>query len=134
MSSGANKILLVDDSIGDITWVLDLVEDLGYSVDHATNEESARHKLGLVAKEKQSYVLAIIDIMVSVKDIMDLVKLDKRFYEESRDTGIRLCRYARKELEISHEDLPIVCMSARSDDTNVVQALDELGICIFGRT
>ncbi len=132
--SAESKILVVDDRIGDITWLLDLVESLGYSVDQATNEESARRRIKLVAEHQVSYVLAIIDIMVSVKDIMDLVKLDRGFYEESRNTGIRLCRYAREELKISDETLPIVCISARSDDADIVQTLDELGICIFGRT
>ena len=131
----STDILLVDDRIGDIKWLISYLERRRYNVDHVTDEEAARAKLEAVAGGQMSYALAIIDIMVSVKDIMDLVELDEGFYEQSRDTGIRLCQYAREELGIGGEILPIVCISARDDYEQVkekVTSFDE--VQIFRRT
>lgn len=127
------KVLLVDDHIGDIRWLIDFLEWRGYEVDQITNEEAARRQLEAVKEGSSSYALAIIDIMVSIKDIMDLVEPNERFYEQSRDTGIRLCHYARKELGLSAERLPIVCISARDDD-EVKRSLEELDVPLFSRT
>ncbi len=134
-----SRVLLVDDHIGDISWLVDLLEARGYVIDQVTNEEAARSVLE-GAKERldeggaTDYELAVIDIMVSIKDIMDLVDLDDNFYEQSKDTGVRLCRYARDELGISQEDLPIVCISARADQDEFKPQLDQLGIPLFSRT
>ena len=132
MSSEA-RILLVDDHIGDVTWLVDFLEARGYEVDQVANEEAARHKLEAVKDGRESYALAIIDIMVSIKDIMDLVNLDEKFFEESRETGIRLCAYARKDLKLDAGDLLIVCISARSDHEEIQKSLLELGIRLFSR-
>ncbi len=131
------RVLLVDDHIGDVTWLVDFLEDRGYNVDQVTNEEAARRKLeavkAAVKAGQETYVLAIIDIMVSIKDIMDLVNLDEKFFEESRETGIRLCAYAREELALEPDDLPIVCISARSDHEEIRKPLGQLGIRLFSR-
>ncbi len=136
--SSSNGILLVDDHIGDISWLVDLLEARGYEVDQVTNEDAARRRLEGVKesleKGRATYVLAIVDIMVSTRDIMDLVKLTEEFYAESKDTGIRLCQYARDELKISAEHLPIVCISARADLENFKPQLDRLRISLFSRT
>ncbi len=134
-----NRILLVDDHIGDISWLVDLLEARGYEVEQVTNEEAARRVLEgvkerLAEGQTAGYGLAVVDIMVSIKDIMDLVDLDEKFYEQSKDTGVRLCRYARDELEISADDLPIVCISARADQEEFKPQLDQLGIPLFSRT
>jgi CheY-like chemotaxis protein len=126
-------VLLVDDHVGDITWLMDYLEFQGYEIAHVTNEEAARKKLEAVKARKTCYSLAIIDIMVSVKDIMDLVKVSDGLYEDSQRTGIRLCKYARRELGIPAEELPIVCISARADDEEFQEALGELGIKLFSR-
>ena len=131
--SDSEQILLVDDHIGDVTWLVDFLEHHGYEVVQVTNEKDAREKLEEVEKGQATYVLAIIDIMVSIRDIMDLVDLDEKFYEESRETGIRLCAYAREELKIKPEVLPIVCISARSDHEEIQKPLRQLGIRLFSR-
>ena len=130
--SSTPKILLVDDHLGDILPLIQRLEWLGYSIDHFTNEEAARGALETVSAGAATYALAIIDIMVSTKDIMDLVDLDDAFFGNSQDTGIRLCEYARGELGISVEQLPIICISARDDD-DVKNALGVLGIPLYGR-
>ena len=128
----ARACRLVDDHLGDIRPLIQRLEWLGYSIDHFANEEAARGALETVSVGAATYALAIIDIMVSTKDIMDLVDLDASFFENSQDTGIRLCEYARVVLGISDQQLPIICISARSDD-NVKNALGALGISLYSR-
>ncbi len=128
----SSRVLIVDDIPGDITWLLDFVEQRGYEVDQVGNEEAARGKLEAVQEQGAAYALAILDVMVSVKDIMDIVDFDDSFYELSMDTGVRLCRYARQDLGISAEQLPMICISGR-DDEGLKEALVELDIRLFGR-
>ncbi|MCP4545782.1 MAG: response regulator [bacterium] len=127
------EVLIVDDNPGDISWLIDLVEWRGYLIDQVGNERAARGKLEAVQERRAEYALAIVDIMVSIEDIMDIADFNDSFYEQSKDTGVRLCRYARQELGISAEKLPIVCISAR-DDEGLKESLAELGIPLFGRS
>lgn len=131
----AQTVLVVDDEVGDLTWLLDLVESRGYGVKIATNEEAARERLSAVREGHESYVLAVVDVMMAVKDITALVEaeLDDAFFEDSRDSGIRICRHARLELGISADELPIVCLTVRDDD-EVKAAMAELEIPLFERT
>lgn len=126
------SVLLVDDHPDDIGWVFDLLEKRGYNVDTATNEEAAKGLLKAVKSEQKNYALAIVDVMVSVKDIMDLVELTDDYFELSRQTGVRLCRYAREELGIGPDKLPIVCISARDSD-EVRTPLRALGVPLYNR-
>lgn len=127
------KVLLIDDHVGDISWLIDFLEARGYQVDQETNEVDARAKLESVKEGESAYNLAIIDIMVSIMDIMDLVDLDDDYFEKSRETGLRLCRYARKELGISEVQLPIVCISAATDREEIQKGLEELGVPLYSR-
>lgn len=127
------SVLIVDDRIGDLTWLLDLIRSRGYEVVLATNEKAARQRLEAVERKEESYVLAVIDVMVATMDLLDLVALDEQFFENSRDTGIRLCRYARRDLGISPKVLPIVCLTAREDEDVKKFIEDELGIPLFHR-
>ena len=129
----APRVLLVDDHIGDITWLVDLLESRGYEVDNVTDEETARGRLEAVKEGRASYALAVIDIMVSIQDIRKLAALDEEFFRESKRTGIRLCELARRRLRLSESDLPIVCISARSDHEEIIKPLDELGVRVFSR-
>lgn len=128
-----NRIFLVEDNIGDTTWLIDLLESRGYVIDDESNEKSAKQRLDAIKKGDESYVLAIFDVMVATMDFMDLVDFDDTFVERSQNTGIRLCEYARKELRIAREELPIVCLSAR-DDKELKDALKSLNIPLFSRT
>jgi CheY-like chemotaxis protein len=130
--SETKRVFIVDDRIGDLAWLLDLIRSRGYEVVLTTNEQAARKQLEAVRKGGESYVLAIVDVMVATHDLLDLVALDEKFFEDSRNTGIRLCEYARKELGISPEVLPIVCLTAREDEA-VKIAMDDLGIRLFHR-
>ena len=135
----SGRVLLVDDRIGDIAWLVDYLQARGYSVDHVTNEQAARCRLERVRVGEARYALAIIDIMVAIKDIMDMVELDdeldEAFFADSRTTGIRLCRWIREDLEISSKELPIVCISARPDIADLQRQLKEIDpeIEIFGQ-
>ena len=132
--SDARKVLIVDDQIGDIGWAMDLLRHYGYLIDVATNEEAACRRLEKVSRSELSYSLAIFDIMVATRDMEDLVEIDEQFLEESRDTGVRLCQYVRTELQIPASMLPIVCISARDDDSELRYTLRKLGIPLFSRT
>ncbi len=133
MKKFSSKVLVVDDNLGDIGWLVDFLGWRGYEVDHVANEEAARSKLDDVQKGRETYALAIFDVMVSVKDIMDIDDFDDSFYEASMDTGVRLCRYARQELGIGPEQLPIGSISGR-EDPKLKEDLQELGIPLFGRS
>ena len=126
------RVFIVDDRIGDLTWLLDLISRRGYEVLLATNEQAARKRLEAVQKGEESYVLAIMDVMVATHDLVDLIALDEKFFEDSRDTGIRLCEFARQELGIPPEVLPIVCLTAREDE-KVKAAMHQLDIPLFHR-
>lgn len=126
------RLLMVDDHIGDLRWLTDVVIARGYDIAVSTNEEHARRRLAAVKEGSETYALAIIDVMMAVKDLLDLASLDEQFFEDSKDTGIRLCRYARQELGLSPEELPIACLTVR-DDEKVKQAMRELGIPLFNR-
>lgn len=125
-------VLVVDDQIGDLFWLLNLIRNRGHDVVVATNERAARDRLRAVKEGSEAYTLAIIDVMVAVEDLMELVTLDDRFFEDSRNTGIRLCNYARNELHLSNDDLTIACLTVRDDD-QVRQAMQGLGIPLFNR-
>jgi CheY-like chemotaxis protein len=127
------SVLLVDDRIGDITWLIDLLESYSSSIDLVSNEVDARERFSRFEKGSVFYRLAIVDIMVSVKSVMDLVQLDESFYAESSKTGLRLCSYAREELGICKKALPIVCISARADDEDIRQELERLGVPLYSR-
>ncbi|MCP4549177.1 MAG: hypothetical protein GY835_22215 [bacterium] len=125
-------MLIVDDQVGDIAWLIDFVKARGYPVDLATNENAARKLLKAVADGKKSYALAIVDVMMAITDMMSLINLNDKFLQDSRDTGIRLCRYARRELGIPESKLRIVCLTVR-EDSEVKAAMDELKIRLFNR-
>lgn len=135
----SREVLLVDDRKGDILWLFDFLEMRGYSVRHVTNEQAARSRLEQMKAGEVHYALALMDIMVAIKDIMDMVELDdeldEKFLGDSRTTGIRLCRWIREELDISSEELPIVCISARPDIADIRRELKEIdpAIQIFGQ-
>lgn len=131
------QVLIVDDQLGEILWLLDRIRHRGYEVVVATNEASARERLDAVKKGNEVYAAAIIDVMVALQDSEDLqgqdLNLDEVFFEESEDTGIRLCRYARETLGITNRDLPIACLTVR-DDAGVQEAMEQLGIPLYNRS
>lgn len=126
------QVLIVDDQAGDLLWLLDYIQSRGYSVLVVTNEAAANDRLLAVKEQRESYVAAIIDVMVAVNDLMELRTLDEKFFKDSRDTGIRLCRYARSVLGILPEQLPIACLTVR-DDNEVKEAMRELEIPLYNR-
>src|SRR5215210_224466 len=126
------SVLIVDDQVGDLVWLIDLVQNRGYEIVFATNEEVASERLHAVKGRAESYVLAIVDVMIAIKDLSKLTSLNNEFFENSRETGIRLCRLARRELGISRGQLPIVCLTVR-DDEDVRNAMKELEIPLFNR-
>lgn len=71
--------------------------------------------------------------MMATHDIFSVQEVDQRFFDSSKDSGIRLCRYAREELRISPESLPIAVFTARTDEKvkEAIGALD--GVQLFVR-
>jgi CheY-like chemotaxis protein len=126
------SVLLIEDQVGDLLWLLDLIRGRGYEVVLATNEDEANQRLAAVQAGSESYALAIVDVAVALKDLMDLANLDDQFFEDSQNTGIRLCRYARKELGISEAELPMACLTVRDDD-EVKAAMEDLRIPLFNK-
>lgn len=128
-----NKILIVDDQVGAVGWLEDFLEWRGYEVEIVTNERDARAKLGAVQRREAVYAIMILDVMLPSRPIEEIDAYDEDFFESSMSTGIRLCRYAREDLGLTVEQLPIVCLSARDDD-EVVGALKALGIRLYKRS
>jgi len=129
----ATAVLIVEDQIGDLHWLTDLIEDRGYTYVVASSEKQAMARLDAVAEGREHYALAIIDVMVSTLDIdelLDLPDLDEKYFRDSRETGIRLCKYARMDRKITAEQLPIFCCTVR-DDAEVADALQSLDIPHF---
>ena len=132
MASETKRVFIVDDRVGDLDWLLVLIRRRGYTVVLATNEQAARQRLEAVQRGEESYVLAIMDIMVATHDLLDLVALDEQFFENSRNTASGCANYARRSLGIPPEVLPIVCLTAREDE-EVEAAMRERGIRLFHR-
>lgn len=132
------RVLLVDDQAGEIEWLVRRINERGYEVVLATNEEAARKQCQALADGEARFEAGIFDIMVAVKDLVALIEmgeeadLDDDFFEASTDTGVRLCRFVREELGLSQEDFPIAALSVR-DDQAVVEALRELGVPLYKR-
>ncbi len=127
------KVLIVDDQPGDIGWLVDRIAERGYEIVIATNERSAQERFRAIKDGHETYVAAILDVMVAVMDLEDLVDLDEQFFVDSQDTGIRLARLAREELKLSPEQLPITSLTIRDDD-RVKVAMKRLRIPLFDRT
>lgn len=130
------SVLIVDDRVRDIRWLTKLLtNDLGQEVKILTNEKDAKdHFLALkqVGQEESTYRLAILDIMMPVAKLEDLVELDEELLKDSRDSGIRLCKFIRQELGIGERALPIMALSSRLDE-KLIREMDRLGIPLFSR-
>ncbi len=126
------RVLIVDDQMGDLLWLLDLIQNRGYDAVIATNEEAAQERFRAIKAGTETYALAVVDVMVAVKDLTRIVALNDQFFENSRNTGIRLCQLARNGLGITAEQLPIACLTAREDD-EVRNVMRELDIPLFHR-
>jgi CheY-like chemotaxis protein len=128
-------VLLVDDHPDDLDWLTDLLDLLGVGFVLMTNEEQAQGELRRVLQGDVAYDLAIIDVMLSTADISQLISLDAKYFKNSRESGIRLCEFARNELKIKEEQLPIVCISTiQHEDEGVVTRLKKLEVKILPRT
>ena len=133
----ANKqldtVLLIDDQASAILWMKSFLDSLGYKIEQRLTESAGRDELERISKGEARFAAAIIDVMVPTHSFEEILDFDDEFLEESRNSGIRLCKKARRELGISEEDLPIVCISARSDQA-LLDELHKIGIPFFSRT
>jgi CheY-like chemotaxis protein len=126
------RVLIIEDQIGDLLWLLDLIRSRGYETVLVTNEDAARRRLEAVSRGEESYALAIVDVAVAIKDLADLIALDDQFFEDSQDTGIRLCRYARHELGLTPERFTLACLTVR-DDLDVRREMKALQVPLFNK-
>lgn len=127
------RVLLIEDQVGDIEWLVDLIKARGYEIDLATNRMAARQRLDAIKDGRASYALAIIDIMIATEDIERLTELNEESFGDAKRAGIDLCRYARETLRISASTLPIICLSVLQDDATK-NSLEELGIVLYPRS
>ncbi len=130
--SSSPRVLLIDDQRGDILPLIQRIEWLGYGIHHVAKKDAAIRALDDVSTGAANYVLGIIDVMIATRDIKDLMHLDRRLFKDSLDTGVHLCRYARNKLRLTEEQLPIVGITSRTDDS-VKKEFDALGIRLFSR-
>jgi hypothetical protein len=134
--SDVPKVLVVDDQVGEIVWLLDDIRRRGCETVVVSTEDAARAQLEAVRDGREVYRAAIFDVMVAVKDLWDLIALgedvDEKFFADSRSTGLRLCEYARRELGLTPAQLPIACLTVR-DDAEVQRATAARGIPLYHR-
>ena len=128
------KVFIVDDRSREIEWLTQFLKmELGCKLIHRDNEMDARaHFQELADSRSMPYSLAIVDIMIPVAKLEDLVVLDEKYLKDSRDTGIRICKYIRHKLRISEKELPLMAISARADN-ELSRQLDELRVPLFSR-
>ncbi len=130
--SARPNVLIVDDQVGEILWLLALLDNRGYDVNVVANEKDGNAALDAIHAGTESYVAAIFDVMVSTLPIEEIIaspdELDDEFYRASKDTGLRLCHRAR-QLELT---LPIACLTVRQD-AEVKALKDDLEIPVFHR-
>ena len=131
------KVLVVDDQATEIEWLIYRLHKRGYEVTLATNEQAAIHELSEVESGCVRYRAAIFDIMVAVDDLANLMKLAEKSerddkFDQSFDTGIRLCRLVRQDLGMSEKSFPIAALSVRDDD-EAETSLKELGVPLYRR-
>jgi CheY-like chemotaxis protein len=126
------KVLIVDDQVEEILWLLELLQHRGYGVIVVTNGKDADSRLTAIHGGTEDYAAAIFDVMLSTLSIEEIVssqaELNDDFFKESKDTGLRLCRRA-KQLGLT---LPIACLTVRKD-AEVEAVSDETGIPVYHR-
>ncbi|HTG33802.1 MAG TPA: hypothetical protein VLB76_12810 [Thermoanaerobaculia bacterium] len=125
-------VLIVDDQVEEILWLLELLQHRGYDVTVCTNERDANLRLEAIHDGKEEYAAAIFDVMVSTLSIEDILSsqlaLNAEFFESSKNTGLRLCRRA-KQLGLQ---LPIACLTVRND-VEMEALREETGIPVYHR-
>lgn len=131
------EVFIVDDRVHEISWLTQfLKDDLNCEVTLKTNEKHTKEHFESFRVDSSvksvPYSLAIVDIMIPVAPMAELVVLDKELLNNSRDTGIRLCKFFRHELGISEQEMPIVAISARGDE-DLIREMRELKVPLFGR-
>jgi CheY-like chemotaxis protein len=114
-------VLIAEDQMEDIVWLFEYLRNRGCEVHIVTNEAEARRQLDAVARGETRYAFALFDVMMAQFSVLMAAELDEAFFMSARDTGIRLCSYARYTLGLSKRTLPIICYSMRSDAALVAE-------------
>lgn len=130
--SEKNLVLLIDDLPDSVRWIRAIALKRGYEVQNVTDRKAAYEALNRVRDGSLGARLAVVDIMMSVASIWDLLgdetqRLDEEYFDDSRKSGLKICRYARETLHLSQSDLPMACYSVRDDD-EVLRELLALGV------
>lgn len=136
MSQEASVVLLIEDQVGDLFWIIDLVQARGYQVEAARNEEDARMALAQVAANPGRYALVLIDVMMATIDINRVLRepnLDPKALEPSPEAGIRLAQYLREELRVTPQQVAVICCTAKHEDAKVRRIMEELDIPVYDR-
>lgn len=134
MNSSDREVLIVDDRKREIEWLIRFLKDeLDCKLKYRDNEMDTRaHLRDLTDRKSMPYSLVIVDIMIPVAKLEDLVVLDEKYLKDSRDTGVRICKYIRHQLRINEEELPLMAISARADN-ELSRQLGELRVPLFSR-
>jgi len=136
MTQEPTRVLMVEDQVGDLFWVIDLLQGRGYHVEAAKNEEAAREALAEVAAHLGEFALVILDVMMATVDINRLVQegnLSSEALLPSLEAGLRLARYLRHDLGVGPRDVRVVCCTARAGDPEVQRVMEQLQIPVFGK-
>lgn len=124
------KVLMIEDNIGDMRWLIPVLQRRGYGVTVVSSELDARVELERAASGEEQWALVVLDIQLATRGSRDFEKMTKAEIEAlppSKDSGIRLARYARQSLGLDERKLPIVCASIRPDEA-LARAMAALGI------
>ncbi len=127
------QALIIDDQIGDLMWLVDLLQHLGWVVRVAETEKAALTRLDAFAAGDESYDLVVLDVMIAthtVDELMAKPELVERALESPIDAGIRLARHIRRQSTLVNTE--VVCCTVRDDD-DVYAAMDAAGIQIYSR-
>jgi len=126
------NVLIIDDEQEHIEVLANHVRACGGEPVIARHEAEARQRLQAVADGKESYALAIIDVMMPINSLEEILDLEEAVNDDSTRSGVRLCELACNELHITPRPLEIVCFTIR-DDVNVKTAITRLGIDYYSK-
>lgn len=126
------KVLIIDDEQEHVEVLASHVRACGGEPVIARHEAEARERLHAVKDNKESYALAIIDVMMPINSLEAIIELDEAVNDDSTHSGVRLCVLACNELRITPRPLEIVCFTIR-DDANEKAAINLLGIDYYSK-
>lgn len=132
MTRTTRNVLIIDDEQEHVEVLSRHVRACGGEPVIARHEAEARQRLQAVKDNKESYVLAIIDVMMPSNSLESIIEIDEAVNDDSTRSGVRLCELACNELRITPRPLEIVCFTIR-DDANEKATINQLGVDYYSK-